>query len=218
MIIRQIPAWITATNAWVVADEPGGAAFVVDAPPQPDEVGEFIEGMGLSVAGILLTHGHVDHMGGSGELATRTGAGVWVHPDDDFLTLDPGTQLRRLFGMVPPGDFEAPRQTSPLVHGQELSLAGMTIEVVHTPGHTPGHCCFHLREEGVLFSGDQLFAGSVGRTDLPGGSYEDLMASMRERVMVLDDGVRVLPGHGPETTIGSERRSNPFLVGDPGHR
>ncbi len=218
MIIRQIPAWITATNAWVVADEPGGAAFVVDAPPEPDEVGEFIEGMGLSVAGILLTHGHVDHMGGSGELATRTGAGVWIHPDDDFLTLDPGTQLRRLFGMVPPGDFEAPRQTSPLAHGQELSLAGMTIEVVHTPGHTPGHCCFHLREEGVLFSGDQLFAGSVGRTDLPGGSYEDLMASMRERVMVLDDGVRVLPGHGPETTIGSERRSNPFLVGDPGHR
>lgn len=218
MIIRQIPAWITATNAWVVADEPGGAAFVVDAPPEPDEVGEFIEGMGLSVAGILLTHGHVDHMGGSGELATRTGAGVWVHPDDDFLTLDPGTQLRRLFGMVPPGDFEAPRQTSPMAHGQELSLAGMTIEVVHTPGHTPGHCCFHLSEEGVLFSGDQLFAGSVGRTDLPGGSYEDLMASMRERVMVLDDGVRVLPGHGPETTIGSERRSNPFLVGDPGHR
>lgn len=218
MIIRQIPTWVAATNAWVVADGPGGSAFVVDAPPEPDEVGDYIAELGLTVAGILLTHGHIDHMGGSGALAARTGAGVWVHPDDDFLTLDPATQLRRLFGMVPPGDFEAPKELSRLAHSEELSLAGMTIEVVHTPGHTPGHCCFHLPEEGVLFSGDQLFAGSIGRTDLPGGSYEDLMTSMWDRVMVLDDGVRVLPGHGPETTIGDERSGNPFLVGGPGHR
>ena len=111
-----------------------------------------------------------------------------------------------------------PKELARLSHGRELSLAGRTVQVVHTPGHTPGHCCFHLPEEGVLFSGDQLFAGSIGRTDLPGGSYEDLMSSMWDRVMVIDDDVRVLPGHGPETTIGSERRNNPFLVGDPGHR
>lgn len=218
MIIRQIPTWVTATNAWVVADEPGGMAFVVDAPPEPDEVGEYIAELGLTVAGILVTHGHVDHVGGSGALASRTGAGVWIHPDDDFLTRDPATQLRRLFGMVPPGDFEAPQELARLAHGQQLSLAAQTIEVVHTPGHTPGHCCFHLPDEGVLFSGDQLFAGSIGRTDLPGGSQADLMASMRDRVMVLDDSVRVLPGHGPETTIGGERRHNPFLVGGLGHR
>lgn len=219
MIIRQIPTWVTATNAWVVADEPAGAAFVVDAPPEPDEVGEYIEDLGLTVAGILLTHGHIDHMGGSADLSTRTGAGVWVHPDDDFLTLDPTTQLRRLFGMVPPGDFAAPMNLSALSDGVQMELAGMSVEVVHTPGHTPGHCCFHLRHEGVLFSGDQLFAGSIGRTDLPGGSFDDLMISMRDRVMVLDDEIRVLPGHGPETTIGTERLHNPFLTGlEPGRR
>lgn len=213
MIIHQIPAWVTATNAWVVADEPGGTAFVVDAPPEPDEVGAYIEEMGLVVAGILLTHGHVDHMGGSGVLVRRTGATAWVHPDDDFLTRDPATQLRILFGMVPPGDFAAPTAMGQLTDGQTLSLAGTDVEVVHTPGHTPGHCCFHLADEGVLFAGDQLFAGSVGRTDLPGGSYDDLMASMRHRVLVLDDETRVLPGHGPETTVGVERRHNPFLAG-----
>ena len=91
-----------------------------------------------------------------------------------------------------------------------MSLAGLEIDVLHTPGHTPGHCCFLLPDEGVLFSGDQLFAGSIGRTDLPGGDTDQLMESMRSKIMPLEDGVRVLPGHGPETTIGSERLSNPF--------
>ena len=112
--------------------------------------------------------------------------------------------------MTPPGSYEVPERLEKLEHLQRIDLAGMSLEVRHTPGHTPGHCCFHWSEEGILFSGDQLFAGSVGRTDLPGGSWEDLMASMRDRVMDLDDDVRVLPGHGPETSVGRERRTNPF--------
>jgi hydroxyacylglutathione hydrolase len=213
VIIEPIPGWVAATNSWVVAAESGGEAIVIDVPPEPEEIGEHLARLGLTVAAILLTHGHIDHTGGSGVLARRTGAVAYVHPDDDFLTLHPAQQLRGLFGMVPAGDFEPPETIEGLTHGDKLHLAGINIEVRHTPGHTPGHCCFYWADEGALFSGDQLFAGSVGRTDLPGGSYQALMESMWERVMTLDDEVRVLPGHGPETTIGWERRHNPFLVG-----
>ncbi len=104
-----------------------------------------------------------------------------------------------------------PAATLPLEHDQRLRLAGLELTVIHTPGHTPGHCCFHLAGEGVLFSGDQLFAGSIGRTDLPGGSWVDLMDSMRTRILTLDDATDVLPGHGPTTTLARERDTNPFL-------
>lgn len=208
--ISQIPAWVTETNAWVVADEPAGQAFVVDAPPDAGVVGDHLAKLDVAVVGILLTHGHIDHTGGAGRLAAMTGALTYVHPDDDFLTLHPTEQLQRIFGMTPPGDYELPESFHELSHGQRLTMAGVELEVRHTPGHTPGHCCFYWESEGILFSGDQLFAGSIGRTDLPGGSYEDLMTSMKTQVMVLDDDVRVLPGHGPDTSIGRERSVNPF--------
>lgn len=210
-MIKQIPVWATETNAWVVADEPGGRAFVVDAPPDPETVGRHLAELDVTVVGILLTHGHVDHTGGAGRLSATTGARTYVHPNDDFLTLHPIEQLERIFGMVPPGEYDLPESFERLEHGQRLTLAGVDLEVRLTPGHTPGHCCFYWEEEGVLFSGDQLFAGSVGRTDLPGGSYEDLMSSMKSQVLTLDDDVRVLPGHGPDTSIGRERQFNPYL-------
>lgn len=210
MLIQAIPAWVAETNAYVVADEPGGTALVVDVPPEPDKIGRYIADLNFAVVGILLTHGHIDHTGGAGNLAAETGAKVYVHPADDFLTLHPSDQLKSLFGVAPPGSYEVPEVRGSLGHGQTLSLAGMDLEVLHTPGHTPGHCCFYEKSEGLLFSGDQLFAGSVGRTDLPGGSWDQLVISMREQVMTLDDDVRVLPGHGPETTVGHERLTNPF--------
>lgn len=210
MIIETFPTWAFETNAYVVADEPGGKAIIIDAPPEPVEVGNYLATKNLAVAGIVLTHGHVDHMGGASSLSRSTGGAVWVHKDDDFLTKHPREQLRSIFGMDPPGDFDPPIEPERLRHGAVLDLGVSPLEVRLTPGHTPGHCCLYLRDEGVLFSGDQLFAGSVGRTDFPRGSFEDLMASMREQVMTLPDDVEVLPGHGPATTIGRERLTNPF--------
>jgi glyoxylase-like metal-dependent hydrolase (beta-lactamase superfamily II) len=167
----------------------------------------------VTVGAVLLTHGHVDHAGGAGEFASRYGSEVYVHPDDDFLTLNPKEQLRQIFGTEPPGSYEVPDKLTDLEDGQVLDLAGFRFETRHTPGHTPGHCCFYVADEGTLFSGDQLFAGSVGRTDLPGGSHTQLLESMAASVLTLDDTVRVLPGHGPETSIGHERKTNPFIQG-----
>lgn len=210
MLIKAIPAWVAETNAYVVADEPGGRAILVDAPPDPKRIGDYLADIDVSLVGIVLTHGHIDHTGGAGYLAGTTGAVTYVHPDDDFLTKHPARQLEAMFGMTPPGEYDLPDTFRDLADGQELEVGGFSFEVRQTPGHTPGHCCLLLKSEGILFSGDQLFAGSVGRTDLPGGSWQELMDSMREKVMVLDDTVRVLPGHGPETSIGHERLTNPF--------
>lgn len=210
MIVVSRSLWVAQTNTYVLAAEPGGPGVVVDAPPDPDAVLALTGEARVSPVALLLTHGHVDHTGGAGTVASRTGARAYVHPDDDFLTLDPRSQLRMLFGMVPPGDFAPPSELAHLKDGETLDLAGLALEVVHTPGHTPGHCCFRMESEGLLLSGDQLFAGSFGRTDLPGGDLNALAASMRDRVMTLPDDTRVLPGHGPETTVGQERNANPF--------
>ena len=211
MLVDSRPLWVAQTNCYVVASGPGGAAIVVDAPPDDEGIAALLRRHDLTVTALLLTHGHIDHMGGAGAVQRRTSAAVHVHPDDDYLTLDPARQLQNLFGGGGAGDWAPPEVRTDLVDGEVLAFNGIELEVRHTPGHTPGHCCFYSADEEVLFSGDQLFARSVGRTDLPGGSWEALLDSMKRRVLDLDDSVRVLPGHGPETTIGAERRLNPFL-------
>lgn len=210
MIIASRSLWLAQTNTYVVAPEPGGLAVVIDAPPDPGEVAALLAHDDLTPVAVLVTHGHVDHAGGAGSVSRAFDISTYAHPDDDFLTLDPESQLRLLFGMVPAGDFAPPERIERLDHGHQLDLAGVGLTVIHTPGHTPGHCCFHLGSDGILFSGDQLFAGSIGRTDLPGGDMGALVESMRGRVMTLADDTRVLPGHGPETTIARERATNPF--------
>ena len=210
MFIAGFPAGPWGTNCYVVAAQAGSQAVIVDAPPDPAGVADLLARHQLTPVALLVTHGHVDHCGGAGSVVAATGVSAYVHPDDDFLTLHPERQMQMLMGQDPSLDL-APPAYLPLAGGETLSLAGLDLEVRHTPGHTPGHCCFYLKDEGVVFSGDQLFAGSIGRTDLPGGDLRALVASMREQVMTLDDEVRVLPGHGPETTIGAERHSNPFV-------
>lgn len=213
MLIDARSLWVAGTNCYVVAPERGGPALVIDAPPDPKGVGELLRVNDLTPVGLLLTHAHVDHLGGAGSVVRDFGVTAYLHPDDGWLAASPEDQLRALFGMVPPGDYAPPETYEDLAHDQLLDLAGLPIRVIHTPGHTPGHCCFLLEGEGTLFSGDQLFAGSVGRTDLPGGDWDTLMDSMQGRILSLDDDIEVLPGHGATTTIGRERRTNPFLQG-----
>ena len=214
MILTYAELWAAATNCYVIAGERGGPAVVVDAPPDVDAVVRLLTAHDLVPVALLVTHGHVDHAGGAAGVVERTGVSAYLHPDDDYLVSDPATQLRSIFGFVPPGveQFAPPERYLDLAHGQHLDLAGFNFEVRHTPGHTLGHCVFVVEEEGLVFSGDQLFAGSIGRSDLPGGDFRTLMASMRNQVMTLPDDTRVLPGHGPETTIGRERTVNPFIL------
>ena len=211
-LIVTAPLWLAGTNCYVVATERGGPAVVVDAPPDLAGIGALLAELDCYPAAALITHGHVDHTGGTGEFVRETGVTAYLHPDDDWLAMDPVSQLRGIFGgEVERGDWDPPESFTWLHAGQKLDLGGLTWEILHTPGHTPGHCCFYLRDEGILFSGDQLFAGSVGRTDLPGGSWGQLIKSMKEEILVLDDDTDVLPGHGPVTTLARERALNPFL-------
>jgi glyoxylase-like metal-dependent hydrolase (beta-lactamase superfamily II) len=211
MLIAGESLWLAETNAWVIAPEPGGPAVVVDAPPDADGIAELLTRHDLVPVALLVTHGHIDHVGAAGAVASRFSVSAYIHPDDEYLYQDPRAQLRQLFGFELPGDYAPPETWSTLDDGMSLELAGMRFEVAHTPGHTPGHCCFYLPDEGTLFTGDQLFAGSIGRTDLPGGSYEALMVSMRDKVVPLPPDTEVFPGHGPTTTLAAELASNPFL-------
>jgi glyoxylase-like metal-dependent hydrolase (beta-lactamase superfamily II) len=212
VLIESRSLWYFGTNTYVVGPDRGGPAVIIDAPPDPTGIGDLLAEFDLTPLAVLVTHGHIDHAGGVDGVVT-SGVAAYIHPDDIEMARHPGDQLRALLGAQAP-DLEGPAVSAPFEHltdTEVLELAGVSASVIHTPGHTPGHCCFHLVNEGVLFSGDQLFAGSIGRTDLPGGSYEQLMKSMEERVLPLPAETRVLPGHGPATTLAAERSTNPFL-------
>ena len=220
MLIEGMSLWLAGTNAWIVtASGPGAECVLIDAPPDPQAVLDRLAHHGLRLVALLSTHGHVDHVGGIGSVvhAQDHDVPVHIHDDDRHMLLDPvGTSGDFGAFLAREGlDLRPPELIYGLDDGQRVSGGGLTFTALHTPGHTKGSVCFLLEVEGeapVLFSGDHLFQGSIGRTDLPGGSFEELMASMAEKILPLDDAVHVLPGHGGVTTIGQERRFNPFLL------
>ncbi|MGI8776022.1 MAG: MBL fold metallo-hydrolase [Acidimicrobiales bacterium] len=220
MDIEGLRLWIAGTNAWLIAPSgPGGECVLIDAPPDPLAiVGRLVE-RDLRLVAILATHGHADHVGGVAEVVGSQDHDVTVHlhDADRHLLADPvgnGGTLGQVLA-AEELDLEPPELVYGLDDGQRVSGAGLTFTAIHTPGHTKGSVCFLLEADGeapVLFSGDHLFAGSIGRTDLPGGSIDELEASMVDKILPLDDAIAVLPGHGPTTTIGDERRTNPFIA------
>ncbi|MFY9807755.1 MAG: MBL fold metallo-hydrolase [Pseudonocardiaceae bacterium] len=219
MIVAGFPSGSFQANCYVLAAEAGGPCVVVDPGEGSEEpLDELLRQHRLDPVAVLLTHGHFDHIFAVTPVCDGHDIPAWIHPEDRVLLSDPlralSTEARQFFG----GRIQLrePRQVRTLADKTPVELAGMTFTVDHTPGHTRGSVTFRSVTGGgpsLLVSGDTLFAGSIGRTDLPGGDHEQMLASLRDKILVLDDETIVLPGHGPQTTIGRERASNPFLHG-----
>ncbi len=208
MIFETILVGPLQVNCYIVGCAKSKQAAVIDPGDDEGLILNRCRDLGLSIEHILLTHGHVDHIGGVNPLQKKTGAPVLIHKGDDFL-IGTATSQAQLFDLRDPGAIKIDRF---LQDGQLVSVGDVALRVISTPGHSPGGVCFAF--DGLVFSGDTLFYESIGRTDFPGGSMEQLLTSINERLFVLDDDTRVFPGHGPETTVGHEKRNNPFLTGD----
>jgi glyoxylase-like metal-dependent hydrolase (beta-lactamase superfamily II) len=216
-LITGFPAGMLACNCYVLAERPGTDAVIVD--PGQSAMGQLrriLDENRLTPAAVLLTHGHIDHMWSAQKVSDTYGCPTYIHPEDRFMLTDPihgyGPKLAQL---VTGAFFREPKQVVDLDRdGDKLDLGSVSVNVDHTPGHTRGSVVFRVAsDKDVVFTGDTLFERSVGRTDLFGGSGRDLLTSIIGKLLVLDDKTVVLPGHGPSTTIGAERRFNPFLEG-----
>ncbi len=208
MDVRMFTVGPVAENTYIFRREGSDRALIVDPGDEPDKLLAAIEALGVTLEGILLTHTHFDHVGAVAPVAKATGAEVWV-PEVEKIVLDD------IMAFVPwPGfgPFESYDAEHTLNGGDKLELAGFEIDVLFTPGHSPGHMTFSIPDERVIFSGDVLFQGSVGRTDLPGGDWGTLLESIRGLVDGLPEETTVYPGHMGVTSLGAERTGNPFLA------
>ena len=217
MLVTGFPAGAFAANCYIVAPAPGEECVIID-PGQDAERGieELLARYRLKPVAVLLTHGHIDHVWSVGPVCGAKGIPAWIHPADRGLLADPASGLalnvgQEFFGGI---TFTEPDDVRELTDGAALELAGVQLTVGHVPGHTPGSVTFRGGADDLdaLFSGDLLVAGSIGRTDLPGGDHATMLKSLA-RTLTLPDETVVLPGHGPQTTVGAERRTNPFLTG-----
>jgi len=213
MLVRSFPAPMFATNCWIIAPSEGSECIIVD-PGMPDiarDIEMIIEEHKLKPVAALLTHGHLDHTFSITPLADGYDIPAYIHSEDRRFISDPaGIHGEQFISQLEAMTFVEPKKVSELKNGATLELLGMKITAIHAPGHTRGSLMFTINEE-ILISGDVLFAGSIGRTDLPTGSSKEMITTLKTKVLTLSDDLRVLTGHGPETTIKFERKNNPYL-------
>ena len=205
MIFDTLPTGPLEVNCYIVGCEKTNKAAVIDPGGNVDQILERIKQHNLEVELIIDTHGHFDHVGGNGKLLAATGAELIIHRADRPL-LERAAEHAAAYGLQAE---PSPPPTRELLGGEALQLGELTLQVIHTPGHSPGGVCILV--EGHLLVGDTLFAGSIGRTDLPGGNHQLLISNIVEKLLPLPEDTKVCPGHGPMTTIGAEKRYNPFL-------
>lgn len=207
LIVRSVVVGPFAVNAWLAACSETGEAVLIDPGAEVPRVLAMCRPEGFTVKRILLTHGHVDHASGAAEAREATGAPVSIHPGDlPWLEVLP--RQAAMFGLL---EARPLTPDATLADGETVAVGKQSATVIHTPGHCQGSVSFHFGEAGLVFTGDTLFQGSVGRTDLPGGDFDQLAESIVRRLFPLGDEVRFLPGHGPGGTIGEERLQNPFV-------
>ena len=209
MILEKLTVGPFQENCYIVGDEASGTGVLFDPGDEAARISLAVEGTGLEISRIVITHAHIDHVGAVAALVDEYSCPVLMHAEAEPMLKQLPNQALMMglrFGKVPAVDGY-------VEDGEVLEVGGLRLEALYTPGHAPGHLAFHAADEGFVISGDALFAGSVGRVDLPGGSMDLLMRSIQERLLTLPDETAVHPGHGPETTIGEERVHNPFLAG-----
>ncbi len=213
MLVASFAAPMFATNCWVLASEAGSECVVID-PGMPDvshQLDEILHEFNLKPVAIIATHGHLDHTFSIRPIADGYGIPAYIHSQDRLALSHPERVLSAEFAATLSGmEFIEPKDVRELRNGELLELVGLTFKAIHAPGHTAGSVMFEVSNE-ILVSGDVLFAGSIGRTDQPSGSSKDMDETLRKKVLPLSDHLRVLPGHGAETTIGRERKNNPYL-------
>lgn len=210
---QVIPVTPFAQNCTLLWDDESRQAVLIDAGGDSAKLKQAVEKAGVKIVALWLTHGHLDHVGAVGELAQFYGVPViGPHKEDDFW-LEALSQQSKMFGFPVPERVEV---TQWLEGGEQLQLGNYHFEVRFTPGHTPGHVVIYSKDLGLVWTGDVLFAGSVGRTDFPRGNFEQLMSSIRQQLFSLPEDTRFIAGHGPMSTIGHEKRTNPFVAGRAG--
>ncbi len=210
MVLIRLVVGPLQVNCYILADQKTKEAVVIDPGDDADDILKIIREKGFTVKSIVNTHAHFDHVGANKALKDATGAELLLH-EADAPVLAMASRQSRSFGLNPVVSPPADRY---LKHGDVVTAGEVSLKVLHTPGHSPGG--ISLLEQGIVFTGDSLFAGSIGRTDLPGGDLLTLLRSIKSNLMVLPDETKVFPGHGPASTIGEERRENPFLNAESG--
>lgn len=205
MLVKKVIVGQMEANCYILADEKTKKAIIIDPGEEGERILHEIKQNKLKVIYIVNTHAHIDHIGANDEIRKRTGASLLIHSADAPLLKNGEMNLSIRMGRRE--EFLPPTQL--LREGEKIKVDGISLQVLHTPGHTPGSICLYTKDR--LFTGDTLFAGSIGRTDLPGGSFTDLQNSIREKLLVFSDEVIVHPGHGPDTNIGKESQHNPFI-------